>query len=256
MKPEDLYGLVPISRTIMRRPIYYTPPHWRLLYFHIRLTVNYADDQPVVGLKRNQGHFEFPTLKPYLAGMKRGAYSRAIDWMKGTPELDASDPDYRAPIIEAERTTRGLRITWVEPEASMELPEMAAAPMAPAQQPQLPLPPADGKPPAKTPAKRPAKRKSVDTWLTPFGEAWQAHCGGEIHWGQAAANFRALVDAHGPDTVLEYWKNYLKRNQPDKCSPARFKSTFKTWSPSGSAQRQGGVSEADYTNALGYEGKE
>ncbi len=69
-----------------------------------------------------------------------------------------------------------------------------------------------------------------ETWLTPYGLAWQARtAGGLPPYGQLARYLRPLISRHGGEAVARAWCRYLAEVEVEWLSPARFASTFGHW---------------------------
>ena len=81
----------------------------------------------------------------------------------------------------------------------------------------------------------PTSRQSRDTWLTPYCEVWDAHCGAGAFsavGAEAASAFRG-IDKHADKAlVLKHLANYLKRTEPKFARPRAFAMTWKQWSSS------------------------
>lgn len=67
------------------------------------------------------------------------------------------------------------------------------------------------------------------TWLTPYFDAWVAAYGGKPSGGKLSKFLKPLHDAHGPETTLSYWRNYLVSTEAPYASPAKFAATFGSW---------------------------
>jgi hypothetical protein len=63
-----------------------------------------------------------------------------------------------------------------------------------------------------------------ETWLTPFGDAWQARCGNPP-FGRLARDLAPLVKQLGEPEALARWSRYLDATEPRYCAPARFVAT-------------------------------
>lgn len=74
----------------------------------------------------------------------------------------------------------------------------------------------------------PAK-KGRETWLTPFGEAWEAALGGLPPYSHIAKEFKPLCERLGPEKVLEGWKRYLRETEGKFASPGSFARRVGLW---------------------------
>jgi len=73
-------------------------------------------------------------------------------------------------------------------------------------------------------------RRTVETWLTPFFQAWERAYGGKPAGGKLAAYLRPLYDQHGTNKVQYAWEAYLSQTDAQHASPSRFSETFGRWS--------------------------
>lgn len=74
------------------------------------------------------------------------------------------------------------------------------------------------------------RKRGADTWLTPFGQAWEKAAGGPFQYKKAARDLGTLVKAHGPEKTLRAWSAYLAATPAEKASTSRFATTFGVWS--------------------------
>lgn len=70
---------------------------------------------------------------------------------------------------------------------------------------------------------------SKTTWLTPFGAAWEARCGGTPNYRQFAKILKPVVDALGAEPALARWQRYLDDTEPRFCSVNRFAAIHGTY---------------------------
>lgn len=85
-------------------------------------------------------------------------------------------------------------------------------------------------PGVQSPESRPSTRAVRASWLTPYIDAWITQYGGKPSAGILARHLKPLHDEHGPDKTLTHWKHYLKSTEAPFASPARFSTTFGSWS--------------------------
>lgn len=72
-------------------------------------------------------------------------------------------------------------------------------------------------------------KRSIPTWLTPFGQAWQAHCGDRVPWKPLAQQLAPLCRKYDQSQVLNAFRGYLTNTEPRYASPARFAATSAQW---------------------------
>lgn len=94
-------------------------------------------------------------------------------------------------------------------------------------QPSSPMPLPE---PVPSPVPR-VRRVASQTWLTPYGEVWQAAFGGEMAFGKFAKPLKNLQDTHGEPEVLERWRRYCESNtgKGEFASAQKFSQTFGQW---------------------------
>lgn len=74
------------------------------------------------------------------------------------------------------------------------------------------------------------RKRGADTWLTPYGKAWEEVTKGTFHYQKAAKFLSPLHEKHGADKTLRALLRYLAETPVDKVSVARFAETFGAWS--------------------------
>lgn len=85
------------------------------------------------------------------------------------------------------------------------------------------------------------QRAVMETWLTPFMEAWEAELGaGTFPFGPASKPLKKLLDkGHTPDEVVRnlgfYLRDARRRDGMKFASITKFCQTFKDWDPSAPA---------------------
>jgi hypothetical protein len=85
-------------------------------------------------------------------------------------------------------------------------------------------------PRVQSPESRSSTRPLRESWLTPYSTAWVRQYGGKPSAGPLAHYLKPLHDQHGLDKTIIHWKNYLVSTEARFASPARFSTTFGSWS--------------------------
>lgn len=90
---------------------------------------------------------------------------------------------------------------------------------------------------AKPATKRVTSRAPMETWMTPFMEAWEKELGeGTFPFSVAAKPLKKLVDkGHPPAEIARnlgyYLRDAQRRNAVQFASIAKFAQTFHDWNP-------------------------
>lgn len=74
------------------------------------------------------------------------------------------------------------------------------------------------------------RKRGADTWLTPFGKAWERATKGVFHYKKAASFLAPIREKHGDEKALKAWLAYLNATPVDRLSVPRFAETFGAWS--------------------------
>lgn len=74
------------------------------------------------------------------------------------------------------------------------------------------------------------RKRGADTWLTPYGKAWEEVTKGTFHYQKAAKFLSPLHEKYGADKTLRALLRYLAETPVDRASLARFAETFGAWS--------------------------
>ena len=109
--------------------------------------------------------------------------------------------------------------------------------------------PASATAPASPPDNRTSpggKRRGVDTWLTPYLDAWKATYGGALPPKRAVAALGPLHTQHGDAVVLPRWNAYLRQTDAQFAAPQRFAQTFGRWDPAKEPMSGIGFSDEDF----------
>jgi hypothetical protein len=81
--------------------------------------------------------------------------------------------------------------------------------------------------------------KGVETWLTPFGEAWTERMGGVLSYPRLARAFKPLMALYTSEALESRWRAYLA-SEGKWASPERFAATAGLWGPAeGIAEARG-----------------
>lgn len=67
------------------------------------------------------------------------------------------------------------------------------------------------------------------TWLTPFGEIWTKHYGGELAYAKASKSLQSVIKAHGTEKALAAWERYCSTVEITYASPAHFSQKTKPY---------------------------
>src|SRR3990167_3532902 len=91
-------------------------------------------------------------------------------------------------------------------------------------------------------------QERVDSWLTPYWDAWVARYGGEPNGGQLAKALRKAHERHGAADLLPRWQRYLRETEAAFVNPAKFAATVGAWVPGEEPMSGLGFAEEDFVS--------
>ena len=76
---------------------------------------------------------------------------------------------------------------------------------------------------------RAGAREQRETWLSPFGQAWERATNGQFAYSRSSRPLKRLVDRHGAEAVFRAWCAYLGETETQFLSVDRFAGTYGHW---------------------------
>lgn len=112
----------------------------------------------------------------------------------------------------------------------------------------------------QAPLRRKRKRPEQPSWTFQAAEVWEQEVKGEPPAARIGKALKPLVEKHGADDVLHWWRQYLKRRMKDGeaqfASPQDFAARYGAYKENGGLPRssngngrRSGPKEWDYSNA-------
>ncbi len=95
--------------------------------------------------------------------------------------------------------------------------------------PPIVTPPVTATPSQEVTSPRAGAREQRETWLTPFGQAWERATNGQFAYSRSSRPLKRLVDRHGAEAVFRAWCSYLSETETQFLSVDRFAGTYGHW---------------------------